>query len=147
MKTYILLILGALLLITSACKKEASEAGPLSDKIKKVWTVQTVTENGTVVYTKGAGSNIRSYNTYRLDLSKPPAVTLTEVDGNTFTGQYEVLNDTRLILTNLTPQPTGSGGRLEYALGAVTDNSMELSQSSQNRKTGNTLNIYKLSIQ
>lgn len=120
-------------------------AEPLSDRIRKVWTVQTATENGTLVYTKGAGSNIRNYANYRLDMSRPPAVTLTEVDGNTFSGQYEVQNDNRLILSSLNPQPTGSGGRLEYVLGGVTDTFMELSQSSRNVKTGNTLNIYQLS--
>lgn len=143
MKSPFIRLLFATLLTTTACKKD--ESVPLSDRIKKVWTVQTATENGTLVFTKGAVGNVRNYASYRLDLSKPPAVALTEVDGNTFTGQYDVLNNDRLILSNLTPQPTGSGGRLEYALGAVSDNSMELSQSSANLKTGNTLNVYRLS--
>ena len=144
MKTQPLLALAAALLMTTACQPKETSV-PLADKIKKVWTVQTATENGAVVYTKGAGSNVRNYAPYRLDLSRPPAVTLTEVDGSTFAGQYELQGDNRLIMSNLNPQPTGSGGRLEYALGAVTDNSMELSQSSTNLKTGSTLNVYRLS--
>lgn len=143
MKTQLLFVLSAMLPATTACKQ--GESVPLSERIKKVWTVQTATENGTVVFAKGAASNVRNYAPYRLDLSKPPAVTLTEVDGNTFAGQYELQNDNRLILSNLSPQPTGSGGRLECGLGAVTDNSMELSRSLANPKTGNTLNAYKLS--
>ncbi len=139
----LLLLVSAVLLTAIACKK--GESVPFSEKIKKVWTVQTATENGTVVFTKGAGNNSRNYAKYQLDLSKPPAVTLTEVDGNTFVGQYELQKDNRLILTNLNPQPTGSGGQRAYTLSAVTDNSMELSQSLANLKTGNTLNSYKLS--
>ncbi|MBO0934420.1 hypothetical protein [Fibrella aquatilis] len=142
MKTQLLPLLLAVMLTATACQK--AEPAPLADRIKKVWTVQSATENGTLVFLKGATSNVRNYGSYRLDLSKPPTVTLTEVDGNTFTGQYTLQNDNRLILSGLTPQPTGSGGRLEYVLGAVSDNSMDLSQASANLKTGNTLNTYKL---
>lgn len=143
MKLQLVLTLATVVLTTAACQKKA-ESVPLSDQVRKVWTVQTATENGTLVYTKGATGNIRNYALYRLDLSSPPTVRLTEVDGNTFSGQYDVQADSRLILTNLNPQPTGSGGRLEYVLGAVTDNSIELSQSSTNLKTGSTRNVYRL---
>lgn len=144
MKTQTLLALAVALLMTNACNTKETSV-PLSDQIRKVWSVQTATENGTLVYTKGTSNPIRSYASYRLDLSNPPTATLTEVDGNTFTGQYSLQNDNRLILMNLNPQPTGTGGRLEYVLGAVTDNSMELSQSSTNLKTGSTQNVYRLS--
>lgn len=144
MKIQALLLLMFAVVLTMIARKKG-ESVALSEKIKKVWTVQTATENGTVVFTKGAGRNSQNYAKYKLDLSKPPAVTLTEVDGNTFVGQYELQKDNRLILTNLNPQPTGSDGRREYALSAVTDNSMESSQSLANLKTGDTPNSYKLS--
>ncbi len=119
-------------------------AVPVSDKVKKVWTAQTVKENTTLVYTKGSTSNIRSYNAYRLDLSKPPAVTFTDWDGLTFTGQYDLPTDTRLVLKNLTPQPSGTGGTIEFTINSVGDSQLDLTRVTTSPKTGGSTNQYVL---
>ena len=107
MKTIKILTLLILAFLFIKCKKEVVET--TADKIKKVWTVQSVKENGTNVFTKGVTGNIKLYySNFQLDLSNPPSVTLTEVDGLTFTGTYELVGDTKLILKNLTPAPFGT---------------------------------------
>jgi hypothetical protein len=116
-----------------------------SDKLKKVWIIQTVKENSTLVYTKGATSNIRNYSTFRLDLSNPSAVSITDYDGLTFTGQYEVSSDTRLVLKNLNPQPTGTNGTIEFTINSMSDTQLDLTRITTNPKTGGTTNQYVLS--
>lgn len=71
MKIQALLLLVVAVVLTMIARKKG-ESVALSEKIKKVWTVQTATENGTVVFTKGAGRNSQNYAKYQLDLSKPP---------------------------------------------------------------------------
>ncbi len=119
-------------------------AVPTSDKVKKVWTAQTVKENATLVYTKGATGNIRNYGAFRLDLSNPPTVSLTDWDGLTFTGQYELPSDTRILLKNLTPQPTGTNGTIEFTINSIGDNQLDLTRSTSSPKTGGSTNQYVL---
>lgn len=117
---------------------------PVSDKVKKVWTAQIVNENTTLVYTKGATGNIRNYGAYRLDLSNPPAVSITDWDGLTSTGQYDLPSDTRLVLKNLNPQPTGTNGTIEFTINSVADSQLNLTRSTSSPKTGGTTNQYVL---
>lgn len=65
------LLLFALVCTVITCTKD--KAIPVSETIRHVWTAQTVRENSTIVYTKGATANIRNYANFRLDLSSPPA--------------------------------------------------------------------------
>jgi hypothetical protein len=138
-----------LLLITVfaifSCGKKADAIVPLSDKIKKVWTADLVKEGGATVYTKGGSSNIKpGYSQFKLDLSSAASVTLVEVDGNTFSGIWELQNDTKLILKNLSPVPTGTGGILEFSISSASESNLNISRTSQNLKTGNSLNDYLL---
>jgi hypothetical protein len=120
---------------------------PVSELIKKTWIPQTVQENGTVVYTKGAASNIRAgYTNFQLSLSGSSTATLTEFDGNIFTGTYELQGDTKLILKNLTPQPTGSGGTIEYSITKSTATNLDLNRTSTSLKTGGSTNGYSLVV-
>ena len=120
---------------------------PVSELIKKTWIPQTVQENGTVVYTKGAASNIRAgYTNFQLSLSGTSTATLTEFDGNTFTGTYELQSDTKLILKNLTPQPSGTGGTIEYSITKSTATSLDLNRTSTSLKTGGSSNGYALVV-
>lgn len=129
-------------LLTGCGKKKIA---PVSERIAKVWTAQKVDENTSTVYTKGATANVRNYSGFRLDLSKPPAVTYTEFDSNTFTGQYSVPSDTRLVLTNLTPSPTGvTNGTIEFTISNLTDNSVTLTRTTASQKTGGSTNVYTL---
>ncbi|WP_332368319.1 hypothetical protein [Spirosoma telluris] len=136
-------LMAILMLLVMACGGKETTV-PVSDKVKKAWTAQTVKENSTLVYTKGATSNIRNYNGFRLDLSNPPAVSITDYDGLTFTGQYEVPSDTRLVLKNLNPQPTGTNGTIEFTINSVSDNQLDLTRVTSSPKTGGTTNQYAL---
>lgn len=124
------------------CK--GKDPAPVSERIAKVWTAQKVDENTATVYTKGGTANVRNYDKFRLDLSKAPAVTLTEYDGNTFTGQYSVPSDSRLVLTGLTPPPTGTNGTIEYEISNLSDNGVTLKRTTASQKTGGTTNTYTL---
>jgi hypothetical protein len=142
MKTKILLLTCFLCSQLTGCKPKVS---PISERIAKIWTAQTVREGSTLVYTKGANANIRSgYVNFKLDLSSATSVTLTEWDNNRFTGQWELQNDTKLILKNLTPQPTGTNGTIEFSLSDFMDNTMKLARTTASVKTGNTINSYEL---
>ncbi len=128
-------------------KEDPAPFVPVSELIKKTWIPQTVQENGTVVYTKGAASNIRTgYTNFQLSLSGSSTATLTEFDGNTFTGTYELQGDTKLILKNLNPQPSGSGGTIEYSITKSTATNLDLNRISTNLKTGGSTNGYGLVV-
>ena len=130
--------------LLTGCKK--NKVAPVSERIAKIWTAQKVDENSATVYTRGATANVRNYSGFRLDLSQPPAVTYTEFDGNIFTGQYSVPSDNRLVLTNLTPAPSGvANGTIEFTISNLTDNSVTLTRTTASQKTGNTTNVYTLS--
>lgn len=134
-----LFVMAALLL---GCK--GSTPAPVSERIAKAWTAQKVDANTATVYTKGGTANVYNYDRFRLDLSKAPTVTLIEFDGNTFTGQYSVPSDTRLVLTGLTPSPTGTNGTIEFTISGLTETGLTLSRTTPSQKTGNTNNVYTL---
>lgn len=131
------------LTLLSGCK--GSDPAPVSERIAKVWTAQKVDENNATVYTKGGTTNVRNYTGFKLDLSKAPTAVYTEFDGNTFQGQYSVPADDRLVLTNLTPSPTGTNGTIEFRISNLSDNSVTLTRTTPSQKTGNTTNVYTLS--
>lgn len=130
--------------LLTGCKPK--KVAPVKDRIAKVWTAQKVDENSATVYTRGATANVRNYAQFKLDLSTPPIVRYTEFDGNLFTGQYSVPDDNRLVLTNLTPSPTGvTNGTVEFTISDLTDSSVKLTRTTASQKTGNTTNAYTLS--
>jgi hypothetical protein len=119
---------------------------PLSEQIAKNWSANIVKEGATVVYTKGATMNIKAgYSSFKLNLSSPSSVTLSEFDGNTFTGQWSLTADGKtLTLTGLNPQPTGTGGTISFAISEATSTSLKLTRTSASAKTGGTFNDYQL---
>jgi hypothetical protein len=120
---------------------------PVSELIKKTWIPQTVQENGTNVYTKGATSNVRvGYTNFQLSLSGTSTASLTEFDGNTFTGTYELQGETKLILKNLNPQPTGTSGTLEYTITKISATNFDLNRITTSLKTGGATNTYALVV-
>lgn len=142
MKTKILFSLVVISLVVFAgCKTKVK---PTSDLVKKIWIIQSVKEGSTEVYKSGSTSNIQpGYGSYRLDLSAPPTVILKERDGSSFTGKYEITSS-ELNLTGLTPEPTGTGGNIEYSVTTATETSLVITNSSPNPKTGGTINTYSL---
>lgn len=145
-KTYLsaLFCVLALAIFFVGCKKPVKIA-PVADRIAKAWTARKVDENSTTVYTKGGSNNVRpGYSNFRLDLSSKTSVTLVDFDGNRFTGTYTVPSDTRLVLSGLTPQPTGTNGTIEFTIGTLSDTEVVLTRTAASQKTGGTINIYTL---
>jgi hypothetical protein len=144
-KVFLLLITFSLINCGKTDTPAPAVVVPVSELIKKTWVPQTVQENGTVVYTKGAASNIRAgYTNFQLSLSGSSTAILTEFDGNIFTGTYELQGDTKLILRNLNPQPSGSGGTIEYSITKSTATNLDLNRTSTSLKTGGSTNGYAL---
>jgi len=126
--------------------EEPTPSASLKDKISKTWLPQTVSENGTVVYTRGGSSNIKSYySSFRLKLQANGNIEMTEVEGTRITGKWSLgSNDTRLLLQELSPAPSESGGTLEYSISAADDKKLTISALKVNHKTGGTTNKYEL---
>lgn len=132
------------LVALAACKKKP----PLSERIAKSWIAEAVKHDNVQVYVSGGGDNaVPGYSSYSLRLNADKTVTLTEFDGNSFTGEWELRGETGLILRNLGPEePTGSGGVLEFTIKSIDDNLLVLSRVSPSVKTGNTVNEYTLVV-
>ncbi|TLU97984.1 hypothetical protein [Dyadobacter luticola] len=135
----------ALTLFVAGCKTKVK---PVSERIAKAWTAESVKHGSTVVYTRGGSSNTTpAYSNFRLTLtntSGTKTVSLTEFDGNTFTGTWDLNGDTKLVLSGLTPQPTGSGGTIEYTITSLEDAKVVLTRLTASPKTGGTINEYTL---
>ncbi len=128
-----------------ACQEKAV---PVSELIKKNWGANIVKEGSTTVYTKGASSNSKpGYSSFSLNLLFAPSVTLKEADGNTFTGQFELVGDTKLVLKNLNPAPTGTGGTIEFTINSINDKELKITRTTASQKTGGTINDYSLIVQ
>ncbi|RIV27678.1 hypothetical protein DYU11_05075 [Fibrisoma montanum] len=135
----------ALVGLLTGCSKEKTP--PITERIAKIWTARIVEENSVVVYSRGVTNPapVRpTYSNFRLDLVNAPTARYTEFDGNTFVGQYTV-TDSKLTLTSLNPQPTGTTGTIEFTINSISDNELVLTRSSQSQKTGNSTNKYTLS--
>ena len=145
-KSYSLLccMILALAMVTAGCKKKVA---PLSERIAKAWTAESVKHNTTAVYTRGGSTNtVPGYSAFRLTLTAASnAVTYTEFDGMTFTGTWALEGESKLILKNLTPQPTGSGGTLEFSIISIDDAKLVIKRLTASKKTGDSINEYTLS--
>lgn len=139
------LIVMAFSLVMGACK---GKKAPLSERIAKAWTAESVKHDNIVVYSRsGSNNSMPGYVSYLLILSSDNTVSLTEVDGTNFTGEWELQGETRLILKNLGPKPpTNSNGVLEFTIKSIKDNELVLSRTSPSMKTGNTVNEYTLTV-
>jgi hypothetical protein len=142
MKTYFLLFISIFFL--SGCKQD--EVVSVKELIMKVWKVQTVRENSTVVYSISASSNIRpTYNKFQLDLRDSEKVIFIDVDGRTVTGTWVLVEESRILLQNLMPAPTGTNGAIEFYFTSLpTQSTLELFRSTESKKTGGTRNEYSL---
>lgn len=120
---------------------------PISERVAKVWIPRIVLENSSVVYSAGGSGNIRpAYSSYRLNLSSPPQVSLTDVDGQTYSGTYSIQGESTITVSGLTPEPTGTGGTLVYTINSSPEDGSELivTLNEPYAKTGNTINKYTL---
>jgi hypothetical protein len=143
-KTHYLAFLSLVTLFSALMGCKSKSPAPVSERIAKVWTASKIDENKVTVYTKGGTTNVRNYTTFKLDLSQAPTVKYTEFDGTIFVGKYSVPTDSRLVLTDLTPSPTGANGTVEFTINSIDDNTLSLTRTTASQKTGNTTNDYTL---
>lgn len=136
-------LLAFTLVFVSGCKEKVD---PVSKRIAKTWTARIVKHGSSIVYSRGNANNSNpGYENYSLNLSSAPNVRLTEVEGTIFTGNYEVPSDTKLILNNLSPEPTGTSGTLEYTIQSISEDGSEMViAGTAYAKTGGTVNTYTL---
>ncbi|WP_304235515.1 hypothetical protein [Jiulongibacter sediminis] len=143
-KTIAVLSIVAFFCLSSlSCKKELTT----QERIAKVWVARIVKENSTIVYSSGGSNNIKpAYSSYRLNLSSPPTATITEIDGQSYTGTYSVQGDSKIVISGISPEPTGTNGVLEFNINSITEDNTELvvQLSTPYPKTGNTTNEYTL---
>lgn len=143
MKTLNLIIL--LMLFLTGCKPKQVE--PIVERIAKSWIAESVQEGSSMVYSKNGTNNSKpGYAGFKLALSSTGSVVYTEFDGNSFTGQWELIGENKLILKNLNPQPTGTNGTIEFNITSFSDNQLTLTRTSSSAKTGGTINVYILTI-
>ncbi|GAB3898291.1 hypothetical protein [Spirosoma agri] len=144
-KTSLIAFLSATLIVGLLMGCGGDKTPPVSERIAKVWTARSVNEDSQTVYTKGGTTNSRDYTRFQLDLSNPPTVKYTDYDNIQVTGQYSVPSDTRLVLSNLSPAPSGTGGTIEFTINSISDSELVLTRNTPSQKTGNTTNKYTLS--
>jgi hypothetical protein len=151
MKNICLFAVFSLIVLVGGCSGCGTKAKALSEIVAKVWTAQTVKEASTLVYTKGATTNLKAgYSNFRLDLSSPTSVSYREFDGNTFTGTWSVLEGAtgnKLTLSNLNPKPTGTDGTIEFTINSAGDTQLDITRTTSSQKTGGTINNYNLTNQ
>ncbi len=140
----LLLAFSAFFILLAGCKKPDAVI-PTSDKVKRSYTASSVSENGTTVYSStGSSSTKPGYSQFLLDLSSPPTARYRALDGTLFTGTYTV-TDTQIVLSGLTPVPTGTSGTITFTITDIGDGSAPtLTRTSADQKTGNSTNVYKL---
>ncbi|WP_414617928.1 hypothetical protein [Dyadobacter sp. 32] len=136
------LMLVAALVITG-CKKKVKS---VTERIAKTWTAETVKEGAAVVYTRGGSGNTRpGYSDFKLTLIEGGNAIYVEFDKTSFSGKWELSGDTKLILRDLSPAPTGTNGVIEFTITSIDDSRLVLTRNSPSTKTGNSINVYTLS--
>ena len=128
------------------CKGNSDKVLPVAERIQKVWSVQSVKEGSSTVFTRGGTTNTKpGYAVFRLELASSNLVRFTDFDGVTVTGTWSVSADEKMLaLTGLTPTPTGTNGSISFTISSLTDTSLIIVRTSTSLKTGNTINEYIL---
>ena len=132
-------------LLIAGCKEKVK---PASERIAKAWTAESVKHGSTTVYARGGSNNqTPAYSGFRLTLTNNAGTmtaTLVDVDGITSSGTWVLETDTKLVLRGLTPEPTGSGGIIEFTVNSLEDAKLVLTRLKASPKTGGTINEYTL---
>ena len=142
MKTNFILFFLLVGLAIIGCKPKVA---PMSERIVNIWTANTVREGNSLVYTQGGATNLRpGYINFKIEIQTGGTVVFTDFDGIRFTGQWTLEGDTKLVLKNLTPQPTSTNGTIEFTISEFADGSMTLTRTTASTKTGGTVNVYQV---
>lgn len=132
------------LIMCMACDSE--EPKTVTELIQNRWSVSLATEDGVLVYSKGASNNIKNtYERFELVIGTGGSVSITELDGHRSTGVWEISGDEKtLTLKDLFPAPSDTGGVINYTIESVDENTLVIIRISKNPKTGGTTNVYTL---
>ena len=142
MKTNFFLYFIWVSLAVVGCKPKVA---PMSERIVNIWTANSVREGNSLVYTQGGATNLRpGYVNFKIELQTGGTVIFADFDGTRFTGQWSLEGDTKLVLKNLTPQPTSTNGTIEFTISEFTDGSMTLTRTTASTKTGGSVNVYRV---
>ena len=129
-------------LVFAGCKTKVK---PLTERIAKSWSAESVKEGSVVVYTKGGANNTQGgYAQFRLTLVDGGSAILIDRDNMTFSGVWQLTGDTKLSLKNLTPEPTGTAGTIEFTINSFDESKMVITRTTESIKTGKTINQYTL---
>ncbi len=132
----------SLALVTTGCKPKVKS---VTERLAKTWTAETVKEGSAVVFTRGGSGNTRpGYSDFKLTLVEGGNAIYVEFDKNSFTGAWELQGDTKLVLKNLTPVPTGTGGTIDFTITSIDDSKLVLTRNTSSIKTGGSVNVYTL---
>lgn len=143
-KIIISLLIGSVFLFTG-CKK--TKVASIAERIAKIWVISVAKEGSTLVYQTGNASNPRpGYSGFTIEIASTGTVVFVDFDGTRFSGNWEVIGENKLVLKNLSPQPTGSGGTIEFTINELTDASLTLTRTTASNKTGGTVNNYVLVV-
>jgi hypothetical protein len=134
------ILLGTLQII--GCKKKNDPLSP-NELIQKSWVAKEVKENGSKVFDSGMPTHTVNYSKFKLEFLNATDVRLTELDGTVATGKWS-LNGPALSLTQLTPEPTSTGGKIDYSSVSVTATELKITRSGTNAKTGQSNTEYVL---
>jgi hypothetical protein len=143
MKTQLFSLL--LMALLWACKG-TDKVTPVSERIQKTWSAQSIKEGSSTVFSRGGSSNTKpGYSSFRLELASGGVVRFTDFDGVVVTGTWSISADEKtLILSGLTPQPNGTNGSISFTISSLTDSSLTIIRTTASQKTGGTLNEYTL---
>jgi len=146
------LLIFLVLAVVTGCKK-----AKVATQLERVWVVKEATHiqgSRIKVYTKGQGGNLFNYDPFVLDLSDANVVKFTDVaqggDRFDFTGKWRVDQNVKLVLFDLSPEPTCSDGvdcikeGIQFFIDKVSDNELKINRLYRSDKTGDTVNEYIL---
>lgn len=141
-------ILFAFMLVAISCGKKATPEPTATENLTKNWSVSIAKEGNVQVFQKGGTTNSApGYGSYRLGLAAASATNLTAVDGTTFTGNWALSSDNKILtLTNLknsagaTPTGSNPAGTIVYKIATtITATTVTLETASPDLKAGNKL--------
>jgi hypothetical protein len=136
---FFLPIFFAIVTILSSCGSAAEPS--VKEKLSRVWTANMVTWGSTSVYSSTSTSNTQAgYKSFSLTLTSANAATLTEFDGNSFTGTWALSTDEKTLTITFTGNaPTGlTNNQLSYSIANLTTSSVTLTTTQALIKASNS---------
>lgn len=128
-------------------------------QLQRVWVMKEaihIDQNGGRgrYYVRGQGGNLLNYDPFLLDLTSADALKFTDVakggDRFDFVGKWRVEQNVKLVLFDLSPEPTCTDGvdcakdGIQFFIDSIKDNELKINRLYRSDKTGDTVNEYTL---